>query len=77
MQRSDARQELSSEDEFEREMAGEVLSAMKLMVSQAAIKRETGGKRVQIDASSVGSSKSSNVPASEGMYLGISSWEPG
>lgn len=46
-------------------MAGEVQSAMKLMVSQAAVKREAGGKMIQIDANSVGSS---NVPASkEGM----------
>ena len=42
-----AQQDLSSDDEFEKEMAGEALSAMKLMVSQAT---EKTGVEMSVDA---------------------------
>ena len=63
--RSAAQQDLSSEDEFEKEMAGEVMSAMKVMLSKAATRRGVGDRRIVGDAKA----KPSDVSTSEGVCV--------
>ena len=64
LHRSATQQDLSSEDEFEKEMAGEIASAIKLMVSKASVKRDIDDKGT---SNSLGSLGSANQNTSEGM----------
>ena len=60
-------QEASSEDEFEKEMASEVMSAMKMMISPAAASLTVKAKRKKpVDAKPNASSRQQSTGTSQG-----------